>query len=209
MRLQRRDHSSSRAAPELALYTGAMERRRVYISLHDEGVRPEHVEGVFHRFLDLRRPQLTKAVVDAISDDKHPPSDVEEARRKLIDLGRNRPGRGDPQMAIELDLTNSEHFALLRTFGLYSIYALVYEEGQDIEDQLDRAMGVDDSGYSIDVLVHDAELRQLADDAGLPVESFKEAFSARPPSPPVRAARLLVALVIIWLIAWMVWKVVT
>ena len=181
-----------------------MERRRHYITVKDEGIDPAHVERLFHAFLDLRQQSLMTAVIDAVSDTKPLPPEIEKARLQLVELSKKRGGRRDPQMRIHLKLEDPEQFALLRTFGFYSIYTLVYEKGQNVKDQLGAVMSTDDSGYGIDVLADERELRQLGEAARIPFEAFKE---LPPPRPWDGAGFLIPVLLLIGLIVWAVWKI--
>lgn len=133
----------------------------------------EGVERAFKTFLRLNRKQLVHAFVDAISSDKKLPHDVEAARQALLRIGEEREGRrvdqkrrwwqpgGDPQMAIELDLRDDEHFRLFETFGAYSIHAEGYYEAAEDNDY---CVNVHDSGTVLLVQLEDPEAFRAAAD---------------------------------------------
>lgn len=141
----------------------------------------EVLAKLFEALLGLQRSRLTGAFVDAVSDNKDLPVEAKRARDRLVQFGsereserrRNSKGlgrlrRGDPQMRIELDLRDAEHFELLRTYGLYSIHAEVFVEGFT-----SPAITAHDSGWSFTFLADAGLVEQAVKDAGIAREIVK------------------------------------
>lgn len=128
-------------------------------SVEYEVVGFEGIERAFKTFLAMNRARLARAIVDAISDDKNLPPEVETARLHLIKIGQDRQDseiqleprpprrRKDPHVGIELDLREERQYRLFETFGTYSIAADAYFEGAEDDD--DYVLSVHDSGSSL------------------------------------------------------------
>lgn len=146
------------------------------------------IVSAFRTYLQEHRSELVRASLDALSDDKDLPPEVEDARQQLVENGEEREGRaagtrrrwwqrgGDPQMAIELDLREASDFALFETFGPYSIEALAYASQQEDEDPV---VYVHDSGSSLLLALNQSEVHAFASRAQLPVEGIVDLETAR------------------------------
>lgn len=158
----------SRSGKHFVIRSGPPRHLPDGVALYGTGqdvIEREAVIRLFEALLSSQRPRLTQAFVDAISDKKVLPPAVDRAKMRLAEFGSQRESerrrrskglgrfrRGDPQMGIELDLQNGEHFELVRTFGPYAIHCEVFVEGME-----SPAVTAHDSGWSLSFLA-DAEL---------------------------------------------------
>ena len=141
----------------------------------------EAVDRLFEALLKIQQSRLTHAFVDAISDKRDLPAAVEEARTRLIEFGTTREAerrgrskgigklrRGDPQMGIQLDLQNPEHFELTRAFGPYSIHCEVFVKGFE-----GPSVTAHDSGWSLSFLADAELLGKVSKEVGVDVEDLR------------------------------------
>lgn len=142
----------------------------------------EGIQRAFTSFLELNRDNLERGVVDAITDDKSLPREVESARRTLVEIGkeaRAREGRlqraGARQMRIELNLQHPRHVELFETFGAYSIDANAYFQGA--ANDADYCLNVHDSGSSLLLRLNDPVTFRAA--ADLPEEGLVDLGTAQ------------------------------
>ena len=96
-----------------------MSARTTYVVEKDITDRNE-AEEACQAVLDVLRPVLARAVVDAYTDHREQmPAQVAAIERRLHELGSEQ-GQRDPGMGVELVL--DEHgWQLLRVYGLYAI----------------------------------------------------------------------------------------
>lgn len=144
----------------------------------------------FQTYVRRHRSQLVRAEVDAISDDKGLPPEVEAARQALIRRGELREGRkrwwqrgGDPQMAIELDLREDDDFELFETFGAHSIHAngFGFRSGEEV-----CMVYVHDSGTILSVLLENHVVDDFAREAELPAGALVDLETVSAAGQPKR-----------------------
>ncbi len=143
----------------------------------------EGVMRAFKTYVRQHRSELALGEIDAISDNRDLPDEVEVARRDLIRRGEVREGRkrwwrrrGDPQMAIELDLRDRVDFELFEAFGAYSIEASGYGPGAGKESLM---VHVHDSGTILTLFLEHDEVEDFAREANLPAQALLDIESAR------------------------------
>ena len=105
--------------------------------------------------LELLRPRIRTATVDAYTDYRDElPTQAAAAERWLFDRGRAR-GHGDPGMGVDLDLSDPQHWAILRLYAPWSICV-------ELKDEVGSELGgFDDCGYSISAELTSAEALKL------------------------------------------------
>jgi hypothetical protein len=112
--------------------------------------------------LEMLRPRLQLVVIDADSDFRDDlPDQVALAQQRLRAVGALR-GAGDHGVTVELDPSDDEHWADLRTYAAWSINVDLWAE-----PYVTRLGSLDDCGHAISaVLTHDQALvlaTELAD----------------------------------------------
>lgn len=142
----------------------------------DPSIGMEGVQRVSEALIELLGPNLSHASIDAISDDKTLPDEVQLALEKLISMARERDyemnksaGRRthrrteeEPSLtALNLSLDQEENVKLLKVFGPFSIYAEVYVQGDS-----EPVLVFDDSGTSITFRLEPERLSLLKSRAG-------------------------------------------
>ncbi len=127
--------------------------------------------------LDVLRPVVARAVIDAYSDDRaEMPPDVVSVEARLRDMGR-QSGHGDPGMGVEVAL-DEDGWQLVRTYASWSIHV-------ELRDDIGGDLGTfHDCGYSIGVELTEDEAAALrARLAGIapvaPISEGRQAASSR------------------------------
>lgn len=107
--------------------------------------------------LDLVRPRIAAASVDACSDYRDElPAEVEAAQERLREIGRRRR-RGDPGMDVRLDPADEQDWATLRAYAAWSIETDLFDHDDDL------IAVFHDSGASIAVWATSQEAAILAE----------------------------------------------
>ncbi|HEV2809477.1 MAG TPA: hypothetical protein VGV93_03655 [Acidimicrobiales bacterium] len=127
--------------------------------------------------LDVLRPVVARAVIDAYSDDRaEMPPEIAAVEAKLRDMGRQQH-HGDPGMGIEVAL-DEDGWHLVRRYAPWSIHV-------ELSDDSGRKLGTfHDCGYSIGVELTEDEAAALrARLAGIapvaPISEGRQAASSR------------------------------
>ncbi|MDQ3981617.1 MAG: hypothetical protein M3271_02930 [Actinomycetota bacterium] len=132
---------------------------------------------VFETLLDVHGPRLSHAFVDAITDEPDLPATAARAKEELEKMGahqrlgdrpRSRWGlvralRGDPNMAVELDLQDADDLRILRDFGLFSIHMVAYLEDDDVPEIMSS-----DTGTAFTFFADEELIEQLVRVAKIP-----------------------------------------
>jgi hypothetical protein len=107
---------------------GVSEGKRVTYVVHNAIVDRHEAITACTLVLDLLGPRLKRASVDAYTDYRDElPTQAASAERWLFDRGRAR-GHGDPGMGVDLDLSDPQHWAILRSYAPWSICVELKDE---------------------------------------------------------------------------------
>ena len=128
--------------------------------------------------LDKLRPHINYAWIDALTDHTHLSSEAQAAVQQLRRLDERRWAqqrrplwgsrrKGPTYKGIDLNPRDPDQFALLRTFGPYSIHAEVYRANEK-----EPVLVLHDTGTSIHFRWKPEQLSELAAEARVSPSAF-------------------------------------
>ena len=134
---------------------------------------PRESEFACQAVLRVVLARVDTAWIDAYSDEDDLPEAAREAQKELCRMGRARES-GDPGMAIDLDISQSDHVRLLRTFASWSIGVELYDSS------MQWVAYIADTGSSMCFNVTDEEAAAIRADLGeLPIITVSDLNARR------------------------------